>query len=293
MQRFDLNLLVVLDALLENCSVSKAALALNVSPPAISKSLNRIRELFNDKLLVRSGNHLILTPRALQLKPQIRHAMDIIEVIFKVNPHSPLSSPQKFVIAANDVLMSKINHHWSAISKDSELVIEFTRQEHDADFLRKNSADLYLGEIRKFPPETMVRTLCHEKSVIITRRSNHQLSAESSLGELGEYRFVVINDTLNKDMDAFFISQGVERKIAAIGLNYFSLIEEVMLNNALAIVPDSFSQIIKRLNLDIKAIESSLQLPTMTLIQAWHPKYNNFTAHKRLRDIICELFARP
>jgi DNA-binding transcriptional LysR family regulator len=293
MQRFDLNLLVVLDALLENCSVSKAALALNVSPPAISKSLNRIRELFNDKLLVRSGNNLILTPRALQLKPQIRHAIDIIEVIFKVTPHCQLASPHKFVIAANDVLRSKINHHWSAISQDSELVVEFTRQEHDADFLRKNSADLYLGEIREFPPETMVRTLCHEQSVIITRRSNQQLSAQTSLDELAAYRFVTINDTLNKDIDAFFIRQGLERRISAVGLNYFSLIEEVMLNNALAIVPDSFSQVIKRLNLDIKAIESSLQLPTMTLIQAWHPKYNNFTAHKRLRDIICELFARP
>jgi len=139
----------------------------------------------------------------------------------------------------------------------------------------------------------MVRTLCHEQSVIITRRSNQQLSAQTSLDELAAYRFVTINDTLNKDIDAFFIRQGLERRISAVGLNYFSLIEEVMLNNALAIVPDSFSQVIKRLNLDIKAIESSLQLPTMTLIQAWHPKYNNFTAHKRLRDIICELFARP
>ena len=127
----------------------------------------------------------------------------------------------------------------------------------------------------------------------VPRGVNGVQLSQTSLGELAEYRFVTIDDTLNKDIDAFFGSQGLERRISAVGLNYFSLIEEVMLNNALAIVPDSFSQVIKRLNLDIKAIDSSLQLPTMTLIQAWHPKYNNFTAHKRLRDIICQLFTRP
>ena len=69
--RVDLNLLVALQRLLEEESVTKAATRLHITQPAMSKTLQRLRETFNDPLFVRSGRGLSATPRAIELKSQL------------------------------------------------------------------------------------------------------------------------------------------------------------------------------------------------------------------------------
>ncbi|HEN8736045.1 LysR family transcriptional regulator [Pseudomonas sp. A2] len=71
----DLNLLVVLDALLEHCSVSRAAEQLFVSQPAISAGLARLRQHFGDPLLELDGRRMRPTPLALEMTDKIRHAV--------------------------------------------------------------------------------------------------------------------------------------------------------------------------------------------------------------------------
>ena len=72
---FDLNLLRVLDALLREQNVSRAAERLALSQPAVSNALNRLRELLGDPLLVRVGRRMQPTPRALALEAPIRSAL--------------------------------------------------------------------------------------------------------------------------------------------------------------------------------------------------------------------------
>jgi DNA-binding transcriptional LysR family regulator len=71
LRTFDLNLLRVLDALLTEPQVSAAARQLNLSPPATSSALARLRGVLSDQLLVRSGNQMILTPLAVSLRPRV------------------------------------------------------------------------------------------------------------------------------------------------------------------------------------------------------------------------------
>jgi DNA-binding transcriptional LysR family regulator len=67
----DLNLLPVLRQLLEDRNITRAAEALALTQPAVSKALARLRAIFDDPLLVRDGRRMILTPRAEQLQPQV------------------------------------------------------------------------------------------------------------------------------------------------------------------------------------------------------------------------------
>ncbi|WP_280506609.1 LysR family transcriptional regulator, partial [Nocardia farcinica] len=71
MAPLDLNLLVALDSLLDTGSVTEAARRLHTSPSAMSRTLARLRRLLDDPLLVRSGRHLVPTPRALALRPEV------------------------------------------------------------------------------------------------------------------------------------------------------------------------------------------------------------------------------
>src|SRR6185436_3429623 len=74
----DLNLLPLLDALLTERHVTRAATAVGLSQPAASRALGRLRALFGDALLVRSGRVLALTPRAEALRDPVRRALGLV-----------------------------------------------------------------------------------------------------------------------------------------------------------------------------------------------------------------------
>ncbi|MCV6620085.1 LysR family transcriptional regulator, partial [Streptococcus suis] len=100
---FDLNLLRVLDALLRERNVSRAAERLSLSQPAVSNALARLRELLDDPLLVRAGRAMQPTPRALSLEAPIRHALQQIEhSLIAGEAFDPARSHQRFRIAVTD-----------------------------------------------------------------------------------------------------------------------------------------------------------------------------------------------
>jgi len=71
-KRFDLNLLVTLEALLAEQNVTRAAARLHLSQPAVSAQLNRLRDLFDDHLFVPAQRGIIPTPKAIELREPIR-----------------------------------------------------------------------------------------------------------------------------------------------------------------------------------------------------------------------------
>jgi DNA-binding transcriptional LysR family regulator len=99
----DLNLLVALDALLEQRSVTRAAEQLHLSQPALSASLARLRHHFNDQLLTRAGNESRLTPLAVRLKERTREALGSIERVFGAESEfDPSISRREFRIVLSD-----------------------------------------------------------------------------------------------------------------------------------------------------------------------------------------------
>ena len=78
----DLNLLVALDALLKEASVSRAAMRIGLSQPAASHALQRLRDLIGDPLLVRTGARMELTPRAQALRGPLAQALDQVRGLF-------------------------------------------------------------------------------------------------------------------------------------------------------------------------------------------------------------------
>lgn len=102
-ERLDLNLLVALDVLIEDKSVSSAARRLFLSQPAISGALNRLREYFGDELLVPHGRSMILTPKAEELRDPVREALMLIRTrITTPLAFDPASNVRRFVIMASD-----------------------------------------------------------------------------------------------------------------------------------------------------------------------------------------------
>lgn len=101
--RIDLNLLVYLDVLLRECNVTRAAEELGISQPAMSNSLRRLRDLFQDPILVRTSSGMVPTSRALELQPLVRNVLVAAEeVIMPKAAFNPLESQRIFRIMASD-----------------------------------------------------------------------------------------------------------------------------------------------------------------------------------------------
>ncbi|PJI91146.1 LysR family transcriptional regulator [Luteimicrobium subarcticum] len=99
----DLNLLVALDALLQNQGVTKAAVQMGLSQPALSASLARLRRHFDDPLLSRRGNEYFLTPLALQLRERTRTVLAGVERVFAAEPvFDPATSSREVSVVASD-----------------------------------------------------------------------------------------------------------------------------------------------------------------------------------------------
>jgi DNA-binding transcriptional LysR family regulator len=107
--RVDLNLLVYLDVLLRERNVTQAANQLNLSQPAMSNGLRRLRLLFDDPLLVRTSDGMTPTERALELEPMVREILNTVDrAVQPTSPFDPLSAKRVFRIMASDYAESTL-----------------------------------------------------------------------------------------------------------------------------------------------------------------------------------------
>ncbi|WED21860.1 LysR family transcriptional regulator [Vibrio sp. JC009] len=106
--RRDLNLLVALRVMIEEESVSKAALRLNLSQSAMSRVLGRLRELLDDPLFTRQGHKLLPTEKALELNRSLGEPLETIRAVLSDKVFEPHSCDQTFTIATTDYAMQTI-----------------------------------------------------------------------------------------------------------------------------------------------------------------------------------------
>ena len=99
---FDLNLLLVFEAILRERSVTRAAEHLSLSQPAMSHALNRLRWLLKDQLFVRTPAGMMPTPRAEQLALPVRKALDELQLALEAETFNPSTAERWFTIAVNN-----------------------------------------------------------------------------------------------------------------------------------------------------------------------------------------------
>src|SRR5687767_7598827 len=100
LNRIDLNLLVLLDALLETHSVQLAARRVALSASAASHALARLRQLLDDPILVRAGRRLVPSPRALRLRAELRQLLEGVERLLGPDEVAPARLRRSFTIVS-------------------------------------------------------------------------------------------------------------------------------------------------------------------------------------------------
>ncbi|MFV0374653.1 LysR family transcriptional regulator [Microbacterium sp.] len=109
-RKLDLNLIVVLDALLAERNLTRAGERVGMTQPAVSGALGRLRELFGDELLERQGRGFVLTPRARALIPVVAECITEVRRLYDVLPEfDPATSTRTFLVSASDYVLAEVS----------------------------------------------------------------------------------------------------------------------------------------------------------------------------------------
>jgi len=277
LRTFDLNLLRALDALLEQPQVSAAARRLNLSQPATSAALKRLRDALGDPLLVRSGHQMIPTALAERIRPKVRRLIvDIEETLRAPEIFDPAHTERSFRIAANDhaviailcPLMHQLQHTAPRITVE---VLPF-----EDDFERRLAEDNYDLAIRdRWAMRSWhhLETVFREDYVCIARRDHPRLSKKPTLDEfLAEGHVLISPAGRTQGVVDSALDRLKRKRRVAITLPHFLAAPVVVAQTdcIMTIARRAAVETVKTYNL--RTFSPPLRLPGFEVATAWHPR---------------------
>ncbi|NYT79615.1 LysR family transcriptional regulator [Alcaligenaceae bacterium] len=296
MKNVDLNLLTALDVLLAECSVTKAACRLGLSPSAMSRTLSRLRISTGDQLLVLAGRTLVPTPYAEQIRERVHDASQNARAVLQPATSSfDVSKLERtFTIRANDSFVELIGAPlMAAITQTAPRVrIRFvSKPDKDARPLREGMIDLEVGVLGTAAPELKTRVLFRDRFVGICR-VEHPLLNKMTAKRYASYQHVVVSRKrqYSGPVDDALGQSGLSRTIVMVVPTYANAMQIVRYSDLLGLVPHSCldSDLIGRhsRSAGIQHFELPVQTPEIKVSAIWHPRLHADPAHRWLRDTI-------
>ena len=293
---FDLNLLVALDALLAEKSVTNAGRRVHLSQSAMSGVLARLRQALNDRLLVASRGGMTLTPLAESLVEPVRSILEQVHRTIIVNvPFDPATSRRVFTIAASDYAVTVLlTDALRRISKDAPgvTVVIIPLRERTAE-----SEDLGLDLIilpKAYAPASLPHEILFEDAFTAIVWSGH--SSVSDTLHQDQYRrlphaVVSFSDDTRINYDERLGEQaGFELRAQVVAPSYHAL-------PALIVGTDRVATIQTRLagklaaSYPIRVVPLPLPLPALQEAMMWHPRLDRDAGHAWLRSVLRETAA--
>jgi DNA-binding transcriptional LysR family regulator len=284
----DLNLLVALDALLDERSVGRAARRLNTSAPAVSRVLAKLRRKFDDPLLVRAGRVMVPTPRALALHPDVhRLVVDAQAVFAPPRAVDPATLTNVFSLQFGDIVVSSIGDRLlrGIHAEAPRVVLRFVAESHeDSHSLRDGGVDLELGQIRRTEPETHIEPALDESLVGVVRRDHRLLRGRVTAKRFAAAEHLVVSrrGILRGPVDDRLAELGLQRQIVACTANPTSGLHLIKNSDLVGIVGARMNRDLVE-SLGLATFTIPLKLPALQLSLAWHPRHHNDGAHQWLR----------
>ena len=217
----DLNLLVALDALLTERSVSRAAARRGVGQPAMSASLARLRRHFDDPLLVRDGRGSALTPFAQSLIEPVDRAVIAVErALDRSREFDPARDSRTFTVVASDyVLITLLRPMMAALAElapRTQIRVVPVTSDYD-DLLRREQVDLVIVPSDGVPDgfRHPGRPLFTDRYVHAVDRDDPRVGDAVTLEEMTEMSFASYMSTPSPLIERTLAGHGIERRVAA------------------------------------------------------------------------------
>jgi len=293
----NLNLLPVLHSLLEERNVTRAARKLGMTQPAVSNSLAQLRAHFGDALLVRSGNTMVATERALSLREPLAAALLAVGAALESGTaFDPAKLERSFVIATTDyvgfVLMPKLLARIGKEAKGVRLHVQGWPHNRVPSTLERGEADLMLGFYSDVPSGHRHELLFEDRFVCIVRKGHPVAKQRLTLKRYLALEHVVVTQEPGAlgVVDEVLAQRGLRRSIG-LRLSHFLLVPSVVAaTDFVAAVDERIAESFSK-QLPLKLSPPPIPLPGGKVGQVWHERTHSSPAHVWLRSLVSEVAA--
>lgn len=284
----DLNLLVALDALLTERNVTRAARRLNLSQPALSAQLARLRHLFGDPLLLPAQRGLIPTQRALDLQEPLRRALEEVRgVLLAGSAFDPAAAELTVSMAASDygqyaVLMPLA----VALAREApgvRLACRALDAANLAQQMERGDVDVALMTPQTAPERLRMRILFEERYVAVLRRNHPAADGGLDLDTYCGLQHVVVSPQgggFAGPADDALAAHGRVRRVALSAASFLMVPELIERSDMVALIPER----IARDRADrLQVFDPPVPVPGFSIAMVWHDRANDHPAQRWLR----------
>ncbi|TNE76199.1 MAG: LysR family transcriptional regulator [Gammaproteobacteria bacterium] len=295
LNRLDLNLLHVFDTIYREGSLTRAAKALHLTQPAVSHSLSRLRDHFDDPLFTRQGNQMVPTPLARRFLESMRPGLTQIQsAVNQFHAFDPASQRKTYSLGLRDILESTyLPQLMKRLAPYPELEItsqRIARRDMETQ-LAAGKLDFAVDVLLPVSSQTSHELLRQDRLVVLARKDHplvaHGLSMENYL----EAKHVLVSSrTEGPGIEDFELSRlGAHRNIRLRCQHYFAACRVVEETDLLLTMPETYARLIaERSNISI--MDPPADLPSIDVHLYWHKAYEKEPAliwfRQQLRDYL-------
>ncbi len=305
LHRIDLNLLVYLDVLLRECNVTQAANQLGLSQPAMSNGLRRLRDLFNDPLLVRTSDGMTPTARALELEPLVRDILSGVErAIQPTAEFDPTDAKQVIRVMASDyaestlfpAVMQTLRERAPGLTLD-------VMTPSDVSFLdvERGKIDLVINRFDQMPQSFHQITLWTDTFTCLMNRDNPILKRFDLDSYLAASHIWVSKTGMGVGVgvdpddvqrlgwvDHALDALGKKRNIRVFTRHYQAAMTLAEQNDLIVTLPTRATWL-KKDNPGVVVRDCPFDVPPLELKMAWSPLLQHNPAHRWIRQLITQI----
>lgn len=294
LRKIDLNLLLALNALLVEKHVTRAAVRLHRSQPAVSHALAQLRAHFDDPLLVRQQGRMLLTSRAQALAGPLQDALASLNGLLATPVFDPAQAKRRFRLSLSDyasrIILPPLVQQLRNTAPGIDLAISQASREVMLGQLQDGELDLALGVFNEVPADINSQALFSEDFVSVAERStlpaNGALSLEQWLAR--PHVLMAMRPDAFDEIERALAAHGYSRHIA-LALPHWSAALEVLPGTDLVLtVASRAATSVARFD-TLATFTPPFPLPPIAYRQVWHSRKDNDPAHRWLRETLYAL----
>jgi DNA-binding transcriptional LysR family regulator len=293
--KYDLNLLPVFLALMEERSVTRAASRLGITQPALSNSLNRLREMLKDPLFIRERYGIRPTQLAEEIAPTIEAALaQLDDLVVHQQDFDPASAERLFLIAPNSYVELVLMPALVARLREQAPGIKLRLTPFGNDLAEtgviSGTTSMVLGRLIDPPDNLVVQHLMDDGLACIVRRDHPDVGDRLTrdLYESLKHVNVLPPGRIRAGVFQALGQQNLKREVAVSVTHFLAVPEMVAVTDYCATLPRLICRWLER-DPRLKVIPAPVDLGTFPVEMAWHVRYRHDPAHRWLRGVVIEL----
>ena len=293
-KRLDLNLLVTLEALLVEQNVTKAAARLHLSQPAVSAQLSRLRDEFDDPLLIPAQRGMTPTAKAIELLAPLRQALDQVRATLATHRNfEPAKARLTLAIACTDYLQAAVVKPLVMALRTRAPGVRVALRHLDTLQLEAQMArgdvDLALMTPQAAPPGLRTRHLFDERYVLIGRRNHPRLRDGITIEEFAQLEHVIVSlrgGDFVTPVDNALAALGHSRNVVLSAASFLFVPEIVSQSDFVALVPE---RLVHGRAAELESVDCPFPVEGFAVGMVWHERSHGHSGQRWVREVIVSL----